>query len=255
MFYQIRSTMNRRDILKTGLASSMLSVFPIGGIISRNNYNNRLEKPLGNYTLLLKHGQAGWDSNFYFCVCNVINHLELNQRIGDILARNRYRSRLKYSSNDRHKINPGIEIIELISSSQDVNIKIFEMLSSEAALNNIKPTDYINKVGRITESCLEGNSGSELLMKQEGSSAYANFAKNSISSLTGKEIQWVNTYNDKILQALELVTGCIYADLAGKNLEASAKIELRNASRRAYSVETFSVNIDRENLKISRLKI
>lgn len=247
--------MNRRDILKSGLASSVISVFPIGTALFRNSRFSMLEQPIGDYTLLLKHGQAGKDERFYFCVCNVFNHVEKNERIAEILRKNGYRSRLTYSSNDRHKIKSGLDVLEFVAKSEDIQIEIFEILSSEVGLSNIKPTEYVNKVGNITKACLEENSNLQLLTKQEGSFAYSNFAKDSFASLSGKEIVWANPYNDKLMQALDLVTGCMYADLANKNLEASAKIELRNAARKTYGVDSFSLNIDSGNLKIRRLKI
>lgn len=139
--------LNRRGALRTGFGFAMGSVLTTEAIGSGIHKAARsFHNTAGNYACIIKSGKPSVDSNMLWSLLEVFDADKVDADLNAIRERHSYKSQIRYSSNDRFKLDVCKEMINYLSKSELVHFNVINFISNPEAFQNVSPRDFQIKI-------------------------------------------------------------------------------------------------------------
>ncbi len=249
--------MNRRSILKTSLftaASTALFGKPIS--FRKEETLSSLALSENEITYFVKSGHPKNDNTFAYAVFKINEHNSVSNDVNEIFEANKYRTELKYSSNDKYKLEVSKQLMDYSFKSQNISIEIHVFASNNASFIDLKPSDYKEKMDSVLSNIdFKKLFGSSIKMKKEDNFGPSRSDASKFLSSTGKSIDAFVASEDRVMQFCDLISGTAFATLTNKVIEASVKKELIKYFKEISRIESKLSNQDAKNIKIYVHKI
>ncbi|MBK8348689.1 MAG: hypothetical protein IPL08_14160 [Saprospiraceae bacterium] len=140
----MKTLANRRDIIKSSLAAAAALLIPETKI-----FGTAAEAPAftkGDNSYLVKHGSHVSENKYLWSVMKVTNEQGFLNSIDQIVKRHKYFTRLTYSSNDKFKVAPAKEIIDLILNPKSgVSFQMTLVSSNPNSFKDVSPSELNRK--------------------------------------------------------------------------------------------------------------
>ena len=243
-------------MLKTSAAVS------IGGIVGRFGSSVSKNKdesivPKGAYSCLVKHGQAKRDKLFSWAVLSVADGAnEIRAQLEEIKEKFKYRTELKYSSNDRYKEEVSKEFINFfIKSGMVIDVLMFQ--GDAKKLRSISPMKYQQKMieafGNLRS--MEINS-KDLVMKVENQFGPSRKFKESVMVEHGFSMVLGMGKFDVMLQLNDLISGIVHGFISGNEPKSRVRKAVNDYFGERFGVKYGSwVDMIGKNIRIKYFEI
>jgi hypothetical protein len=250
----MKTLTNRRDAIKTTLAAGLAAMIPSFTLKAENfspNDSEVLIKETNCY--LVKHGHPLNDSRYLWSILTVSNESLFLSQIQAIMNSNKYFTKMSYSSNDKFKVVPAKQIIDLIlNKTSGVSFEMTLFSGNTSQFKDLKPSASNQKKTQLYSNLLANKSNHKVISKSEDRFGPSEAYNEKFLEIHNVNHEAVNVKSNIILQINDLISGICYAILANSDIHSSAKLEL-NAY---FDLKTnLSTKKDDNNINLTNIKI
>ncbi len=250
--------MNRRSALKTSFFTAASTA-----LFGRSNFLKEETSSLTEVpkfdeevTYLLKSGHPKNDNVFAFAVFKISNLSTVSADINKLFEAHRYKTELKYSSNDRYKLELSKELMDYASGSKNIIIDMHVFNSNTSAFSDISPAEYRQRLDNVLSNLnFKRRKGTMIKMKKEDNFGPSSSSTSQFLKTNGKKLETLVASEDRVMQFCDLMCGTAVASITDKKVEGFIKKELIKHFRGSSGINRSVSNRDSKTFKIHQHKI
>jgi hypothetical protein len=224
----MKTLVSRRNVLKSSMAAVAAIALPksneLLGVDTVSNKNNSAN------AFLAKHGNNQSEWEYLWSMMKVQNWNSSFTAVDQILKNNNYFTKIKYSSNDKYKLEPAKELIDFVLSPQSgVSFDMVLFESNPQIFKALSPRERHIKSDLLYSNILSVSGAVNLFVQKTEdrfgpSAAYIN----KFQDIHGREMVPVNAKNDLLLQLNDLISGICYSIITSHHIKSEIKQELND---------------------------
>lgn len=230
-------TLNRRGALRTGFG------FAVGSVLTTDAIGNGIYKAAktfnlaGNYACIIKSGNPSVDNSMLWSLLEVTDIDKVNADLNSIRERHSYKSQIRYSSNDRFKLEVCKEMISYLSKSDLVQFNVINFISDPEIFLNISPTEFQVKIVSMFKE-LRPSLGEveEVLIKSETQFGPSPDFIDAVKRETGYTLVPAHAKYDTKMQVNTLIGGNLLSIIRKGDVASSIKKEVLGSFYEAYEI-------------------
>ncbi len=232
---------NRRDVIKSGLGLLGGSLIPFE--INLFSEVSNLINAESSYSFV-KHGQLGLTKDIVWCIMHASNKENLNNKILKLRSDLNYRTELKYSKNDKYKIDFGKAIIDLVYKGDWLEFDLLKLELDQNSISLSDSKDFNEKSLNIYKSFdLKLDKLIALECKEDYSFGATTDLNNLTVSLCKMDHKFVNVKENNLIQINDFISGIIYSNMNPTKTQSWVKVELNNYFNDAFKCEEIKTDM------------
>lgn len=228
---------NRRKALKTSAGLIAGSVFAF----TQNGYafsgNKAESKEDVGHLSLVKHGEMKTEKVIVWSVLNAADREVINRDMSELRSQYRYKPEIKYSTNDRFKVDMCNGMINYIKGNGKLKFEMRVFRLSNGTLSNLSPTAYNEKVLSLYDAMgIKDNPQGSLFIKAENAFGPSAEFNDRVLNSFSKEHRIVNPKKDDIIQLNDLISGIVFSIICKPDLGSVIKRKVNDHFKEVFGI-------------------
>lgn len=229
----MEKNISRRNALTTALVAS--SGFLWSSSAGRSSFSpKRIFSFEGLYGSLVKHGQPKNENFMVWSLLTCENPKGISEIISSIRDKNKYRTRLSYTSNDKYKTGIASSVFEWVANEKGLQFSIFRFGEYQSLTDKITDKELQERTLNAMRS-FDIKGLTSINTKLENGYGPSEEFNNSLQSTTGFEMTPERVSSDDLIQINDLISGTLFSLM---NPKGQPKSKLKLELNRKF-LETF----------------
>jgi len=231
------SKLNRRNVLKggVGIGAGMLLTNPLNAFSDKGTKKFSTANVEDAYASIVKHGRPKGDNIMVWSLAKVANPAAIDRVVEELRSNHRYRTRIKYSSNDKFKVRICTELIDYVVKSRDIAFKLIVFENYNSITKGLAPKEFqqrmLNAYNKLTMGGIR-----QVDIKAEDNFGPSEEFRSNVENLSGYSIKTATTRDSNLMQLNDLISGLFYALLSGRKIHGETKNTLIKHFKSQYEI-------------------
>lgn len=236
MKHVMSNIFSRRKALQAGFGVSAGLLLPTLGLRASSSKSATGKIVNNNYASIAKHGNFRNEDLTLWSLMELDNANQLRGVLTSARQSFDYRAKIKYSSNDKFKIEICKHLIDKVATHNKVKFKMLVFEGYAASIQDASPAKIDERLVSFY-SQLSANVTNEIFIKASDAFGPSELFNDSVNTAGGFNLTANRTYEDDLIQLNDLISGLVYAIYRKVEVHSNTKLELIDYFKKVYNLE------------------
>lgn len=185
---------------------------------------------------LVKHGRPKGDDFMIWSMMSAQDVEAINEFMTQARLKYKYRTQIKYSGNDRYKVEVCKHIIDAIGKRTDVSFQMVAFKGYQDSIKGLSPGKFTQRVLNAHRKLGKSVSG-EVLVKSENAFGPSREFNDALQGINGHRLVAIQTKYSELIQINDLLSGCLFGMLSERGVASNTKNQIINQFKETYKVD------------------